>query len=381
MPVIRQNKILENNPDSIYSVSKQLSTMALRNMSNNMSNPDTSIASAIILKDDVKDDSNDFIAGLNILETNLQQIIAYVNQSEKMTLQNTGRTFLYPDPKNLNKIPNYNPVSGAGRKKGSKNKPKNLPLEPSLLDADNAEENMDVQHQQQDLIGNEWADFYANMGSAPIEPLSSVAIGKQEYPEYPDAVEESDDEVEAISGELDTPETIARDLNPPNDSSDDEDDEDDFIFPTTNENPLINSMVRVSELITRLNVNFNGKIKRNINMLDKLDVQSIANESENVARTFNKIKGEYIGFTIENGDIFYETMLSRMNKLRTDILIAVKSYAPKRQQGGMMSQNMMSRGGVISGGSYATSPMGYNSPVIPTIYNSYVRNCPTKYLM
>jgi len=449
MPVIKQNKILASNPDSIFSASKRIQTMSLRNMTNNTSNPDTAVKSAITLKDGVINDANEFLSGLDILDTNLNQIIAYVNAGEELFSRvNFGTTSYNPyanmrsRTRALAEDLNYNPVSGSGRPKGSKNKPKEMEVGqqtiPSLWGATNAEEKMEMPHQEdigQD--GTEWADFYSSMAGAPINPPASVAYGSlssmyQSNPEYLDnAVEESDDEAEAVSGsagvETETTPSVTMGTADDADSSDDEmsyssfgartkstnapstksssskgtppddDDEDpegtagtsswgdeSFKNPVPNENPLINSMVRVSELITRLNVNFNGKIKRNINMLDKLDVQALASKSEEVAKTFNKISGEYIGQHIENGVIFYDTMLIRMNKLRTDILIAVKSYTPKKQGAGMMSDSM--RGGASSGagmcgGSFQTSPMGYNAPNIHTIYNSYVRSCPTKYLM
>jgi hypothetical protein len=457
MPVIKQNKILASNPDSVYSASKKVQTMSLRNMTNNTGNPDTAVKSAITLKDGVINDANEFLSGLDILDTNLNQIIAYVNAGEELFSRVNFATSAYNPYANMRRrnpslveFENYNPVSGSGRPKGSKNKSKEVQVGqqtiPSLWGATSAEENMELPLQQQnELFGNEWADFYSSMGSAPIDPPASVAYGSlsgmyQTEPEYlENAVEESDDEAEAVSGASGTEPASVTMGTADDSSSDDEmsyssfgartkstnapsssrassskgtppDDEDpegtpsssswgdeSFKNPVPNENPLINSMVRVSELITRLNVNFNGKIKRNINMLDKLDVQSLASKSEDVAKTFNKINGEYIGLQIENGVIFYDTMLARMNKLRTDILIAVKSYAPKKQGAGMMSDSMrggassgagaMSAGagamsaGAMCGGSFQTSPMGYNAPNIPTIYNSFVRSCPTKYLM
>ena len=109
-------------------------------------------------------------------------------------------------------------------------------------------------------------------------------------------------------------------------------------------------------------------------MLDKLDVQKLASESEAVAKTFNNIDGEYISINVENGTVFYDNLLAKMNKLRTDIMIAVKSYAPRQGAKPMMGAGMY-------GGSYHTSPIGLSAPYINSVYSENVRRCPTKYLM
>jgi len=434
MPVIKQNKILASNPDSIYSASKQVQTLSLRNMRNNTGNPDTAIKSSIILRDNVSNDVNDFLSSLDILDSNFELIVSYVgmginlfNKSNFDGKFNVRRGFLPEQEKALEEL-NYNPISGSGRKKGSKNKPKLVVVGqqtiPSLWNATSAEEKME--EKQQDEIaedGNEWYDFYSSFGSAPTQPPASVAYGSlsgmyQDTPSYlEDAVEESDDEADAINASLGiTNPSIT--MGTADDSSDEESDEesDDEVSanvslpssasrynpsspsgsspsgssgsstslvsdistlrnPLPNENPLINSLVKVAEMITKMNVFFNGKIKRNINMLDKLEVQKIASESESVARTFNKIDGEYISINVENGQVFYDNLLAKMNKLRTDVMISVKSYAPTRQG----AKAMMGAG--MYGGSYHTSPIGLNAPIIPSVYSANVRRCPTKYLM
>lgn len=427
MPVIKQNKILASNPDSVYSASKQLQTLSLRNMGNNTQNPDTAIKSSIILKDGVSNDANDFLSSLDILDSNLELIVSYVgmginlfNTSNFAGRFNARRHLLPAQTRALEEL-NYNPISGSGRPKGSKNKPKTIPVQqqtiPSLWNATSAEENMEMKQQEEIAEqGNEWLDFYNQFGSAPNQPPASIAYGSlssmyQTSPSFlEDAVEESDDEAEAINASLGLPSVP---MGTADDSSDEESESSistkslpSFGYtnsnapsdpssssssgsssptslvstistlrnPLPNENPLINSLVKVAEMITKMNVFFNGKIKKNINMLDKLEVQKIASETEDVAKTFNKIDGEYISINVENGAVFYDNLLAKMNKLRTDIMVAVKSYAPQRQG----AKTMMGAG---MGGSYHTSPIGLNASVIPSIYSTYVRSCPTKYLM
>lgn len=438
MPVIKQNKLLESNPNSIYSASKQVQTLSLRNMANNTQNPDTSIKSSIILRDNVSNDANDFLSSLDILDTNLELIVAYTSESIKtfnsanFNGMYNARRHLFPKQEQALEELNYNPIRGSGRPKGSKNKPKEVPVNqqtiPSLWNATSAEENMEGK--EQDEIagqGNEWLDFYSSFGSAPTQPPASVAYGNlssmfQSVPSYlSDAVSESDDEAEAINASLglstipmgtaddsssdDENSTISSNMNSqpsfgysnsnaPSDPSDPSSSSSSSSpsSPSSStslvsevsrlkegkpvsDNPLINNLVKTAEMITKMNIFFNGKIKKNINMLDKLEVQKIANESEAVAKTFNKIDGEYIVINVENGTIFYDNLLAKLNKLRTDVMIAVKSYAPQRQG---VSQMM---GGVMCGGSYHTSPIGLNAPIIPSVYSANVRRCPTKYLM
>jgi hypothetical protein len=236
MPVIKQNKILASNPDSVYSASKQLQTLSLRNMGNNTQNPDTAIKSSIILKDGVSNDANDFLSSLDILDSNLELIVSYVgmginlfNTSNFAGRFNARRHLLPAQTRALEEL-NYNPISGSGRPKGSKNKPKTIPVQqqtiPSLWNATSAEENMEMKQQEEIAEqGNEWLDFYNQFGSAPNQPPASIAYGSlssmyQTSPSFlEDAVEESDDEAEAINASLGLPSVP---MGTADDSSDEE---------------------------------------------------------------------------------------------------------------------------------------------------------------
>jgi len=124
-------------------------------------------------------------------------------------------------------------------------------------------------------------------------------------------------------------------------------------------NPLLYLLTKLISLVSRTNILFNGRIKKNINYFDRLDVQDMADKIDQLRSNYNSVHWDVVSIYLDNGEDIVGSLGDALNKLYLDVTIAVKSYAPSAQSGGS-----------ISGGSL--QKMGFQE---------FYKNCPTKYLL
>jgi hypothetical protein len=124
-------------------------------------------------------------------------------------------------------------------------------------------------------------------------------------------------------------------------------------------NPMLYLITKIISLISKANILFNGRIKKNINYFDRLDVQDMAEKVEKLVEQSNNSGLDVVNLYLDNGPELVDALTNALNKLYLDVSIAVKSYAPSAQSGGS-----------ISGGSLRK--MGFQE---------FYKNCPTKYLL
>jgi hypothetical protein len=124
-------------------------------------------------------------------------------------------------------------------------------------------------------------------------------------------------------------------------------------------NPVLFTMTKLIALISKANILFNARIKKNINYFDRLDVEDMANKIDDLQTKFNYTNFEVVEIYLDNGEALVNAVASAFDKLYNDVAIAVKSYAQKAQSGGS-----------ISGGSLKKLS-----------FQEFYKNCPTKYLL
>lgn len=101
-----------------------------------------------------------------------------------------------------------------------------------------------------------------------------------------------------------------------------------------NVNPIISTLTKLISLITKQNVLFNGKIKKNINSLDRLDVEDLINKLNKVIINLQSIPNQsYISVSIENGYEMLKQLYDSLNKLSADVGNGVYSYTSKLRGG------------------------------------------------
>jgi len=125
------------------------------------------------------------------------------------------------------------------------------------------------------------------------------------------------------------------------------------------QNPLLYVITKLISLVSRANILFNARIKKNINYFDRLDVQDMAEKVEKVIEQSNNIGLDIVSLYLDNGFEIANQYRNALDKLYLDVAIAVKSYAQKAQSGGS-----------ISGGSLKKLS-----------FQEFYKNCPTKYLL
>ena len=124
-------------------------------------------------------------------------------------------------------------------------------------------------------------------------------------------------------------------------------------------NPILFTLTKLIALISKANILFNARIKKNINYFDRLDVEDMANKIDDLQNKFNFTQFQIAELYLDNGEALIGAVTSAFDKLYNDVAIAVKSYAQKAQSGGS-----------ISGGSLKKLS-----------FQEFYRNCPTKYLL
>jgi hypothetical protein len=125
------------------------------------------------------------------------------------------------------------------------------------------------------------------------------------------------------------------------------------------QNPLLYVITKLISLVSKANILFNARIKKNINYFDRLDVQDMAEKVEKVIEQSNNIGLDIVSLYLDNGFEIASQYRNALDKLYLDVAIAVKSYAQKAQSGGS-----------ISGGSLKKLS-----------FQEFYKNCPTKYLL
>jgi hypothetical protein len=106
--------------------------------------------------------------------------------------------------------------------------------------------------------------------------------------------------------------------------------------PAPNRNSNIAYVITyITDLVIKLDLLFNSKIKITINLLSQIDVDNIRSKTATFVDT---VKNFYINNrqrinAIQNGTELYENLQEQTNVLANDVLIATNSYAVQRKGG------------------------------------------------
>lgn len=410
MPSIKQGKILQYNPDSVYSASKVLSSRALANMSYN---PD--IASNIKTASNVKSDYAEFMGMLNDIDSQIIYLSSYEKKAKKTFMSSLARDGIVRRGADYNDFFGLNPYDnpdtrrkleavtyGSGRDGLSKIK-KHSSLNPTLAAATSTNEMLD---EEPEFIDEEPTPRYTKKFVGRPEPASTAfssdsdlfglishsvnttpsflgggaagaaksGIRRRSAPSPPssgsDSSSDSDggdggDGGDGDDGDSDSDSGISgitdEDLIPRMPAIDQ--------VKTGNENILFKTIIYIGSLIQRANIFLNAKIKPYANNLSPVDISELENKINKLRTDYLKIEPHLYEIAVEDGSEIYDILKARMSKFLNDMLIIVKSYAPMA----------MSGSGRFNDSSNFTSAYNFDKPLIN--YPENIRSCPTKYMM
>jgi len=104
-------------------------------------------------------------------------------------------------------------------------------------------------------------------------------------------------------------------------------------------NPIIGTITKLISLISKLGILFNGRIKRNINLLDRMSVEEMITNFNKVVSNLETINLNYIIVGIENGFEMLSSLFSTLNKISDGINIGVQSYTASVKGGSRFINN------------------------------------------
>jgi len=100
-----------------------------------------------------------------------------------------------------------------------------------------------------------------------------------------------------------------------------------------NVNPIIGTLTKLITLISKQNILFNSKIKKNINLLDRLDVEDLISKLNKTISNLSNINFSFIIVSIENGYEMLEQLFTALNKLSFDVSNSVYNYTSSLRGG------------------------------------------------
>ena len=107
-------------------------------------------------------------------------------------------------------------------------------------------------------------------------------------------------------------------------------------------NPIISVLTKLTTLIAKQSVLFNGRIKKNINYLDRVELDNLVNAVNKSISLFNQIDFDFISVVINNGNNMIGNVVNAFNKLSRDVYLGSQSYTTT-YKGGMILHHLHGR--------------------------------------
>lgn len=107
-------------------------------------------------------------------------------------------------------------------------------------------------------------------------------------------------------------------------------------------NPIISVLTKLTTLIAKQSVLFNGRIKKNINYLDRVEIDNLVNAVNKSISLFNQIDFDFISVVINNGNNMIGNVVNAFNKLSRDVYLGSQSYTTT-YKGGMILNHLHGR--------------------------------------
>lgn len=107
-------------------------------------------------------------------------------------------------------------------------------------------------------------------------------------------------------------------------------------------NPIISVLTKLTTLIAKQSVLFNGRIKKNINYLDRVELDNLVNAVNKSIALFNAVDFDFIAVVINNGNNMLNNVVNAFNKLSRDLYLGAQSYTTT-YKGGMILDHLHGR--------------------------------------
>jgi hypothetical protein len=117
---------------------------------------------------------------------------------------------------------------------------------------------------------------------------------------------------------------------------------DEGLFESPTLNPIISVLTKLTTLIAKQSVLFNGRIKKNINFLDRVELDNLVNAVNKTIALFNQIDFDFIAVVINNGNNMINNVVNAFNKLSRDLYLGAQSYTTT-YKGGMILDHLHGR--------------------------------------
>lgn len=401
MPQIKNVANLDFGADSIFRASKKVSQVSLRNLELNRQNDPNTPQRVIKSPDEVNADFNMFLGDITNLKLLIDQTNAYIEQGLKIYAEEQyedefdRKIFFRNTTKNPNFLGKYEPKTlghqvGAGR-------PRTKRIAPNLFDSISNTSPLvgysDIPRYSKKVIQQKpHLNFQARAESSSESSSESESSSDEESGGVIDHLSRlqmafnSSKRPKVLKGGADNERVAAAGGSPsrrlaavhpiewgvPGGESDDSEEEDEeseleedigslvrapisVERKSSRDIPVLNLLAKIATDINRLDIFFNGKIKKNINLLNPVKIQELTVQMDELIKSFNRISVYYITDVLQNS-LMYNNMLDRLKKLEMSVLIAIKSYSQTKQ------------GGIVP-----------RAPIIS--HSSFYKDCPTKYLL
>lgn len=117
---------------------------------------------------------------------------------------------------------------------------------------------------------------------------------------------------------------------------------DEGLIDTPTLNPIISVLTKLTTLIAKQSVLFNGRIKKNINFLDRVELDNLVNAVNKSIALFNAVDFDFIAVVINNGNNMINNVVNAFNKLSKDLYLGAQSYTTT-YKGGMILNHLHGR--------------------------------------
>jgi hypothetical protein len=321
--MIRDNLAMDFQPNSIYAASKKLKTIALKGLENLKDDADMATRNALLSSADMKVKISEFLNGIDIIINTIRYLNGYVDDFIKQVKRS---------PEYQNDPIGFESTYGHYFDKTN--------YYPSLNTA------------YPDLMGNFVKQPEHTVGSGRKKNRVSRLFGGA-----------GSSKASSVTGSVAT----GSDLT----SVDDEEFEAALDSVRQQERPIPKILNLLISQVNKTNFFFNARIKPNLSQLTSSDSNSISAAMSKMANAFKTMKVEFINLSSEDAGAMVAALFDNVNKLRTDVDIALKTF-------GGLQEGQYSGSGMVhcSGGS-----MGH---IIAPVFIPYARkyqNFDAKYLL
>ena len=333
--MIRDSIALDYQPDSIYSASKKLKTIALKGLENLKDDADMATRNALVGSAGMRQNVNELVLAMELAINTINLLNGYVKDTSHLI--------------QVSESYRMNPSAWEAVLK-----PTTDPFVPKLISQFQTTSDRDIAHARE-LATNIHDEVSGLVGSG-------IRRTRRRYGRlYGGGGSKSSGS--SISGSVDTGSEL---------STEDEEDFENMVSAGVNISgkPISNLLNSLNSQVTKMNFFFNARIKPSLSTLESSSADDISKGMQSLLKAFNTIDTNFIIKGMEEGQMLISLLQERLTKFRIDVDIGLKTW------GGIQSGEMTGSGMNLAGGA-----RGYKVGAVFTPYPQRYQHITTKYML